>query len=246
MWLANESPGAIIAALSATPGPSISQCQLYTRRTALNLPDRDLARHVAGNRMQAIRAEAPRVWTDARRAALAQAVADGLTDAQALPLLSALPGPAIKNVAAVRAYRHKTRLASPAAAPPPAEPEAAPEPAAAPTPPPPRATRSAPPPPAPETPEDTARAWLRKGIPPERVAAHLPITAQQLAEIITAEAAIADAAREARQDRARAMLAKGTDISIIALQCRLQQAEVIRLRAELREAARTPQQDTAA
>lgn len=112
-----------------------------------------------------------------------------------------------------------------------APPQAPPPTAAAPAPP-------AAPPPAPEPPIERARTMLRRAMPIDRITAATGISAERLAALAAEEAAIVDGKLDSRREKVREHLRKGEAEWQVATWCRLSVAEVIRIKAEIREERR--------
>lgn len=248
-WLRGDSPAVILAAINALPGKPVTESPLFNRRKRLGLPDRGLrgqkgaaaiALRRAGDQQQEV-ATAP-AWagyfTAARDAALRDGWLRGDSPAHILAAINALPGQTIRHLGTM--FHRRKRLGLPERAMPgrkAAQPAPSPAPAI-----------ELPPPlpaPAPESmqdirarQEDMARDMLRDAQPEALVQQQTGLSMARIAELSADLAARADAAQDRRLAKARDMLRKNSQPTVVTAHTRLPLREVYRLQAEIRREGR--------
>jgi len=141
--------------------------------------------------------------------------------------INALPGPPVSMSARLYGWAETEGL-----------PTRRPAALAMPSPPPPPPPRRAPPEPDIPTPREQARAALRDGLSHHVILRHISITEADLHTLVEEEAALADARAEARRQKAFDMIRDGkADVQITA-STGFKLRDIIRFRAELRDADR--------
>lgn len=177
---------------------------------------------------------APTVWTPERDALALRLHGEGKPAAEIWQACNALPGPAIasSNSTQVRIYKLRSRGAP--------EPAAEPEPEttqpATPLPP---AIHAAPRSTPDDEPLERARELLRQRVPHHRIMSSTGISADTLTALVIEEATLVDNKIAERQAKAKQALRDGEPDWQVAQRYGLKQGEIIRLKAEIREEARS-------